>query len=120
MTESETIEALSEISINGITYLSVFISVTFAYLTVTYLVGRTLTKIQCIAVSALYVLFASMTAIATVGWSEAWMRLREREESVIDDIWLFENMQWLYWQLPMLTLVVLASLWFMWDVRRRS
>ena len=60
MSESDAIEALSEISLNATTYVSIFISVTFAYLTVAYLVGKQLTRFQCLAVSALYFLIAGM------------------------------------------------------------
>ncbi|MGR8946697.1 MAG: hypothetical protein ACU84Q_01530 [Gammaproteobacteria bacterium] len=88
MTESEVIEALSEISLNAATYMTVFILITFAYLTVAYLVGRSLTKFQCWVVAVLYALTSTMFGVAAVGFTETWQRLREREESIFDEIWI--------------------------------
>ena len=120
MTESEVIEALSEISMNAATYLTIFISVTFAYLTVAYLVGSSLTRFQAFMASALYLLTSIMTGTATVGFTDTWQKLHAREQSVFNDVWLYQNTEWLVMLLPALTLVVLASLYFMFDIRRRG
>ena len=46
--EAQAIEALADIAAVAATYISVFISLTFAYLTVAYLVGATLNRFQLI------------------------------------------------------------------------
>ena len=120
MTESEVIEALSEISINAATYLTIFISVTFAYLTVAYVAGPSLTRYQAVMVSALYLLMSSITATATVGFAATWQKLHARDQSVFNEIWIYQNTEWFFWVLPALVLVVLASRYFMFDIRRRS
>ena len=120
MTESEIIEALSEISLNAATYMTIFISVTFAYLTVAYIVGRTLNRFQTLMVSSLYVLLATMTGTATFGFTDAWQILHARKGSVFNEVWIYQNTGWVFFLLPVLALVVLASLYFMFDIRRRA
>jgi hypothetical protein len=120
MTESEVIESLSELSINASTYMTIFISVTFAYLMVAYFVGRSLSRFQCFAVSALYMLFAAITGASTISWSEAFQLLGARERSIMDEVWLFENASWVIWLVPLFSMVVFTSLYFMYDVRREK
>ena len=120
MTESEVIEALSEISMNSATYVTIFISVTFAYLTVAYIVGQSLTRLQNVMVSSLYVLLATLTSTAAWGFTDAWRKLHEREQSIFSEVWIYQNMDWVVILLPLLILVEFASLYFMFDIRRRS
>ena len=42
MSEAEAIEALSDVAANAGTFFTIFLSVTFAYLTVAYVVGAAL------------------------------------------------------------------------------
>jgi len=118
VTETDVIEALSELSINAATYMTVFISLTFAYLTVAYFVGRSLSRFQCVAISGLYVLFASMTGASAVAWSEAFQLFRTKERSILDEVWIFENTNWTFTLSPILVMVVFTSLYFMYNVRR--
>jgi len=66
MTEAEAIETLSILGANGATYFTLFTTFTFAYLTVAYFVGASLTRFQCIAVSAIYFFTASMMGASTM------------------------------------------------------
>ena len=50
MSESDAIVALSELGANAGTFSAMYFSFTFAYLTVAYLVGKSLSLFQCIAV----------------------------------------------------------------------
>lgn len=120
MTEIEVIEALSEISINAVTYMTVFLSVTFAYLTVAYFVGAQLSRFQCVAISVLYGAIGAMTGSATIGWSVAWQILRSRESSLFDAVWIFKYTDWIVVLTPFLVGVILTSFYFMFDIRRRS
>ena len=120
MNESDTIEALSEISINATTYVSIFISVTFAYLTVAYIVGKQLSRFQCNAVSVLYFLIAGMAGAASLGWTMAWQTFREREASVFDELWIFNSVDWMLGMVPFIFFVMALSFYFMYDIRRNS
>ena len=54
MTEAEVIESMVLLGDGAVNIFTVFISVTFGYLTVAYFVGRDLTQFQLYAVTGLY------------------------------------------------------------------
>ena len=66
MQELTPIEALTNIADVAATYGSLWISITFAYLTAAYFVGAKMTRFQCLTMSGLYlvtaVLFGSASA----------------------------------------------------------
>ena len=51
MTEAETLVSLTDMSDTSLSFISVWISVTFAYLTVAYVVGKDLSRFQYIAIT---------------------------------------------------------------------
>lgn len=73
MTGFKALQVLSNFADNAATYFAMFITFTFGYLTVAYFVGKSLSRFQCFAVSALYAISAILSGATTVGWS------RERE-----------------------------------------
>ena len=91
MTEAEALEVLSEFANNTATYFTMFVSFTFAYLTVTYLVGKSLSRFQSLAISGLYVISALVSGITTVGWAQAWLVLRTSETTMLNEVWLFND-----------------------------
>ena len=120
MTEAEAIEALSNIAINVTAFFSIFISITFAYLTVAYLVGRDLSRFQLTAINSLYVLCTLLMGAATAGWNEAWIKLHSREATVISDIWIIDAIAWTEGLYLMLASIVFASIYFMYDIRKQN
>ena len=120
MTEAEAIEALSDIAANAATYFSVFISLTFAYLTVAYLVGSVLSRFQLILITSIYLLSATMMGLTTTVWTRAWLHLYDREETIISGSWVAEFINWEVTLSILLTVVVLASVYFMYDIRKHA
>ena len=120
MSEQEAIEALSDVAANAATYFSVFISLTFAYLTVAYLVGASLNRFQLILISAIYVLSSSMMAGTVVVWTGAWLKLYHREQTVFTGSWIAELPYWIEGLSVLLIAVLVASIYFMYDIRRRA
>ena len=120
MTESELIVGLSEVGANVATYFTAYFSFTFAYLTVAYMAGSELSRFQCLLISALYLFVASVFGAVGVGYSEAWMRLYQHKATIISDIWTFDQIGWIKTVIAMLVAASLASLYFMYDVRRKS
>jgi hypothetical protein len=116
MTEFEAIEALSGIAATAVTFLTVFISLTFGYLMVAYFVGAELTRFQSLVISGLYILAASMFGGAAFLWTLAWDLLNAQESSVIDGIW-FADLSWSTGVGIVVVLAALVSLYFMYDVR---
>ena len=120
MTEAEAIEALADVAANCATYFSVFMSLTFAYLTVAYLVGASLNRFQLILTTAIYVLSAAMMAGTIVTWTGAWLELYHREQTVFSGSRIADLPYWVETLAILLAAVVIASVYFMYDIRRRA
>jgi hypothetical protein len=121
MTESEAITALTDLAELITSCMGVWISVTFGYLTVVYFLGAALTRLQCIAISVLYVTLATLFATPAIGYTDGWLRLYEREMTVLDHVWVFSHMQRFVKGLAFVFIsATLISLYFMYDVRKRN
>ena len=120
MTEAEALEVLSDFATNVATYFTMFVSFTFAYLTVAYLVGKSLSRFQCIAASALYIVSAFVAGVTASGWGDAWLTLKAREQTMLSEVWVFEKPGWLPTIVILLSSIALTSLYFMYDVRKKK
>jgi hypothetical protein len=122
MTEFEAIEALSSIAANAATYFTVFFSLTFAYLTVAYIVGADLTRFQCLVISGIYLLSASIFGVSGVTWTNTWVTLKAQESSALDDVWIANTLSSVGgpWVVLIAASAVLVSLYFMYDVRQNA
>ena len=120
MTDQEAIEALSDIAMTGATYLSIFISITFAYLTVAYLVGSKLTRFQAAVISSFYVIVSLLAGSATLVWNDGWFNLYRDHPSVLRDVWLVNGLAWTELLYVVLIGIVATSLYFMHDIRARA
>ena len=119
-TDIEAIEALTEIAITMATYFSMFMSITFAYLTVAYLVGSKLTRFQVAIISSFYVIGSLLTGSAAAVWNESWFNLYERVPSFLRDVWLVKALAWTELLYVVLIGIVVANLYFMYDIRVRA
>ena len=117
MTEFETIEALSNLAANAATFFTVFLSMTFGYLTVAYLVGADLTRFQCFVIAGIYFLSPSVFGAAAITWTSTWATLKARETSVIDDVWIANAVSWSGGVWVIVVVMILLSLYFMYNVR---
>lgn len=88
MTEAEAIGALVDIDELAATYGSLWLSVTFGYLTVAYFLGKALSRFQCLMISVLYIVSALNYVGSVVGQTQAWELLVERERTIYDGVWL--------------------------------
>ncbi|MGR8946685.1 MAG: hypothetical protein ACU84Q_01470 [Gammaproteobacteria bacterium] len=120
MTEAEALEVLSDIGDNVATYFAMYISITFAYLSVAYFIGAALSRFQCIAVSILFVVSALAVGATTIGWANAWLLLKAQERTLVNDVWLFETPGIFPMVIFLLTGMAMLSLYFMYDIRRGS
>ena len=86
MSEAETIEAVAIFGANSFSIFSVYLSITFAYLTVAYFVGAALNTFQVWVVSGLYVASAGVSTIACVGTTEAWVELIATQPTIPEPV----------------------------------
>ena len=121
MTEAETMATLATIGDTIAAYIGLWVTTTFAYLTVAYLVGTQLTRFQTAAVTGLYLVSSSLFALSAIANSEAWITLSAKHSTTYGSISL--SRVYGIW-LPGMWVIVIAgmivSLYFMHDVRARA
>jgi hypothetical protein len=120
MSEAETIEALSNITGSAVGFLSIFISITFAYLTVAYVVGANLTKLQVVVINGLYLFCALLSGSGSMIYWESWSKLHGRTNSVLNEVWLANEFLWTESGYLMFGSIIVMSVYFMHDIRKRS
>jgi hypothetical protein len=122
MSESELLELMATYSGNALTAFTIYISFTFAYLTVAFIVGRKLSRVQAIIVSVLYVFSAMSTVLANIGQISA-MRATQPdlvESAVYQRITLMDGDMWLIYMPILLVSGIFGSLYFMYDARKKD
>jgi hypothetical protein len=120
MSEADAIAALSELGANAVTFLTAYFSFTFAFLTAVYLVGKSLSKFQCALVSGLYLLTALIFGATGIGYADAWLRLKSREDTILDEVWVFNMGGWVEGLTVIVFCASLACTYFLIDIRREK
>ena len=120
MNEMEAIVTLSTIGDVAGAHAAIFFSVTFAYVSVAYLVGSSLSRFQCLAVATLYLLAASIFGASLVGYSNVWFVVKAREPTAFDEVWIFSNFGWLPGLITVVVGITALSLYFMYDIRKSN
>ena len=121
MSETDVIATLNDIADVIATYVGMWLSFTFAYLTVAYFVGHALSRFQCFTISSLYALASAWFCSAGVAYTQAWQSLRLRETSLYDTIPLMTSqIGWEWGITAFLAGGTMVSLYFMYDIRKRD
>ena len=115
MSEAEVIEMLNLHAANSMSAYSIFITFTFAYLTVSYFVGEKLSLKQVFIVSVLYVTSgAAFTLISILHCQSFGALVTQYPDFIYSRLW---QLPWA----PLASILavggVMASLYFMWNVR---
>tara|TARA_R110002072_G_scaffold299739_1_gene475743 strand:- start:656 stop:1027 length:372 start_codon:yes stop_codon:yes gene_type:complete len=118
MNESEVLEAINLHAANGISSFTIFLSFTFAYIIAAYLAGEKLTTLQVSIISCIY--FS-----AAFGWAASTLTHTHSFETLVAQY--PEYMPSPLWRISFSFLAAIifvpstfASLYFMYDVRRRK
>jgi hypothetical protein len=99
--------------------MALFVSILSGFLLLTYLVGKKLNRQQVIAVSAMYLVTASITAWMVARWGYEAGQLGERLEALESSVVAPTPPDALLWVLTSLfAAAVLLPLLYMWTVRR--
>ncbi len=120
MNEMEAMATLSTIGDVAGSHAAIFFSVTFAYVSVAYLVGSSLSRFQCLAVSTLYLLAASIFGASTVGYTNIWFIVKSRWPTAFDEVWIFNNFAWQPGIITVVLGITALSLYFMYDIRKSN
>jgi hypothetical protein len=117
MNDAELLEALAAWSANGINSFTVYISITFAYLTASYFVGKALSRSQTIILSGLYIVSALSAALSNLAAMDALRILMETYPNLLDSSPYFKLDLWIVFMNTICTLGIILSLYFMYQVR---
>ena len=118
MNKSDTISTLIEIGPMAATWASLWVSLTFEFLTVSYFIGAALSRFQCLAISILYATSTILFGVGAVAYSHGWILLHSREATIFDDVWLMNNIDgWIGVMSFWIAAGTLTSLYFMYNVR---
>ncbi len=120
MSEAEVIELSIGFGANAISTFTLFISMTFAYLTLCHFVGAKLSRFQSIAISIVYVIGATAPAASAYTHMAAIQKLQSKYPSLLDSIPGFDMEPWLIWEPIGVLSIIGMSLYFMYEVRRNS
>ena len=119
MSEAEALEAIANIEPQVATYSSLWLSVTFAYLTVAYLVGKRMTYFQCFATSLLYGVISTLFSVGVLAHGKAFFIVLSESDTPYSQIPIFADGE-LFWMLfigGFFSFAALLSFYFMYDVR---
>ena len=94
MSEADAFELVAIYTANTTSFLTVYISFTFAYLTVAYFVGKALSPYQAIFVSGLFVVAALSMAACSVAQVQVIERLMSATPSLLDSLTLWNPRFW--------------------------
>ncbi len=120
MTEAEMRAAtmLVEVGDIAVTFMGAWVSLTFAYLTAAYFVGRALSRFQCWAISVFYVVMAVVFAMSAVGYVKTWRALYLREPVIFGEVWEFGFPWWGELSGFFFYGGIFVSLYFMYNIRQ--
>jgi len=118
MTEFELKYLLAENGMGALEAIGMYMTVTTAYLVAAYLAGRRLTTSQIITISGLYVVAAILCTWATSAYITSGIEIADALEVLHPDrIYGMQPIARLFC-VALQGLGILASLKFMWDIRR--
>ncbi|MEZ5572257.1 MAG: hypothetical protein R3E64_09550 [Halioglobus sp.] len=118
MTESEFLEALNLHAANAITSSSVFLTYVFGFVTAAYFVGQKLSRNQTIIVSVLYVIACGFWLTSALTHADSFATLVAANQEYVPSRFWF--LPWPLLAVVSGLVVVVASLYFMYDVRSKN
>jgi len=117
MSEAEAFEIAAAWSTSTLASFTLYISITFAYLTVAFLVGSKLSRFQTMTISVLYFFGAMVGLLSTVedvGHYGIAMAAAPQEASGVAKL---TPETWQFYVIGLMSVGILVGLYFMWDVR---
>jgi hypothetical protein len=118
MTEAEAYELALMASANGVTSFTVYITFTFGYLAAAYFAGKHLTRNQALIVSALYVFSALSAMLNLLSDLDFYGTALSHAPTLAPQGALNGSEFWSIYMTVLLGAGIVASLYFMWSIRR--
>ena len=120
MTEAELLEVVALYNVNAASYMAIFLTVTFAYLTAAYFQGSKLSSFQVAMVSGLYVLWSGVLAVGVYENTLAWENMVASQPTILNTSSLYGSGIFHFVAILIHTGSIGISLYFMYDVRKKK
>jgi hypothetical protein len=117
MTEAELIEASATYNSLVVNWVSSYFTAFTAYVITSYFVGNRLTRIQAIFISGGFIIFSSLCIFGAFGAGRLLVDFANEVEALNPERQFVANMPTIYTAMAVLSLGILGSLKFMWDIR---
>ena len=118
MNEAEFLEVINLHAANAITSFSVFLTYLFGFVTAAYVVGKRLSRNQTIIVCILYVISCIFWLTSALTHADSFATLVAAHQEYVPSLFWF--LPWPVLAVVVGLVVVLASLYFMYDVRSEN
>ena len=121
MSEVEATAMLAAIGDTVCSFTALWVSVTFAYLSVAYFVGGNLSRFQNLAVSGLYLASALLFGIGALAHTQSWCELEAKYSTSYRRFFLADVVPFYTPSMAVFFVVGLCvSFYFMYNVRRTA
>ena len=123
MTEAEILELVVMYTEGAMTSYSIYLTITFAYMTVAYFVGDKLSHFQVVAASGLYLVGSLTGLLSAYVHVHTWSTLKSEFPggvSALDSSLWWNGELWKVLITTSLVIGILVSLYFMYNVRRTA
>jgi hypothetical protein len=120
MTEAEALELAVMCVDNALSCFSIYVTMTFAYMTVSYLVGSRLSTFQTLVLSGLYMISSGAVILTMYLQIRTWGEVRAGVSggvAAMDNIPLWNEALWATYPTAASLVGVFIGLYFMWNVR---
>ena len=101
---------------NAMTAFSIYLTLTFAYLTIAYFVGKDLSRFQAFCVSTLYAAGAFISLLSCINQLNFFNAVLQQSEA-LQSATPFATGFWIYYIAPLFVTGIFVSLYFMWNIR---
>lgn len=118
MTEAEVLYLIAEFTSNSIATFTLYLSLTFGYLSVAYFVGKKLSSMQTIILSLLYFVSSSIAMLSAHASTQIWHLISEAYPPPIKGLLFISGSNWIIVMDLMLSAGIILSLFFMLDCRK--
>ncbi len=120
MTEAEAFELIMICVDTAVTCFSIYVTIAFAYLTASYLVGAMLSTFQTLVLSGLYVFTSGVLILTMYLVIVTYFELRAGVPggiAAMDSIPLWNEALWAFYPTSACTVGVIVGLFFNWNIR---
>ena len=116
MTEAESLEVVAIYIQNAHSAFSIYVTVTFAFLATAFFVGHKLKPYQAVVATGLYLYTAVSAILGEIANIQVWAAAATQSK-ILNTLPLIDAELWIYMNTALMSLGVVASLYFMWQVR---